>query len=64
MVNEVHMKHSDKPIRTLLDRMRHDGSGGGSGGGGATDRHRGRQQPSGARASPTARGVAGPVIRR
>jgi hypothetical protein len=28
MVNQVHMAASDQPIRTILDKMRHDGCGG------------------------------------
>ena len=28
MVNEAHTAHRDLPIRTILDRMRHDGRGG------------------------------------
>ena len=28
MLNEAHMKRGDLPIRTILDRMRHDGCGG------------------------------------
>jgi hypothetical protein len=40
MLNEAHTAHRDLPIRTILDRMRHDGRGGW-----IADRHRGRQQP-------------------
>ena len=28
MLNEAHTAHRDLPIRTILDRMRHDGCGG------------------------------------
>jgi hypothetical protein len=31
MVNEAHTAHRDLPIRTILDRMRHDGCGGRAG---------------------------------
>jgi hypothetical protein len=31
MLNEAHMKRGDLPIRTILDRMRHDGCGGRAG---------------------------------
>jgi hypothetical protein len=31
MVNQVHAAQSDLPIRTILDRMRHDGCGGKAG---------------------------------
>jgi hypothetical protein len=28
LVNQAHMPRGDRPIRTILDRMRHDGCGG------------------------------------
>ena len=31
MVNEAHTAHRDLPIRTILNRMRHDGCGGRAG---------------------------------
>jgi hypothetical protein len=31
MVNEAHMAQRDMPIRTILDRIRHDGCGGRAG---------------------------------
>ena len=31
MLNEAHMMRGDLPIRTILDRMRHDGCGGRAG---------------------------------
>jgi hypothetical protein len=49
MVNEAHTAQRDLPIRTILDRMRHDGCGGRVGrAGGIAHQHRGREQPPGA----------------
>jgi hypothetical protein len=31
MLNEAHTAHRDLPIRTIIDRMRHDGCGGRAG---------------------------------
>jgi hypothetical protein len=30
LINEIHMPRRDLPLRTIIDRMRHDGCGGAS----------------------------------
>jgi hypothetical protein len=47
MIAETHIAQGEMLIRDIIDRMRHDGCGAARGGG-VADRHRGRQQPSGA----------------